>query len=116
MVQLIDRAIDKAGPIFIVIAVLLIDMCTLAYYLVVFPYSHNLSEASFWGKVFIILIFIFTIYMVYCIHFHYYMAIKTHPGSMSEICAQDLNQPEASGSTMPEVLLYHVSRGLLFEN
>ena len=37
MVQQVDRAIEKAGPVFIAVAVLLIDMSALAYYLVVFP-------------------------------------------------------------------------------
>lgn len=104
MVQLVDRAIEKAGPVFIAVAVLLIDMSALAYYLVVFPYSHHWSEASFFGKLFISLIFIFTVYMVYCIHFHYYMAIKTHPGTMVEIYAKDSDHP--SGSTISEVHIF----------
>ncbi|KAI7874588.1 zf-DHHC-domain-containing protein [Lichtheimia hyalospora FSU 10163] len=82
MTQLFDRAVGKSGPVFIAIAVLLIELCVLAFYLVVFPYTHSWSDASFAGKIFVALVFVFTLYMVYCIHFHYYMAIKTHPGTL----------------------------------
>ncbi|KAI9266602.1 DHHC palmitoyltransferase-domain-containing protein [Phascolomyces articulosus] len=108
MAQLVDRAIDKAGPVFIAVAVLLIDMSALAYYLVVFPYSHHWSEASFIGKLFIILIFFFTVYMVYCIHFHYYMAIKTHPGTMAEIYSKDIDRPSGSSNPEHEVQVHEV--------
>lgn len=100
MAKLVDRAIDKAGPLFIAIAVILIDMSTLAFYLVVFPYSHHWTDAGFFGKLYIIATFVFTVYMVYCIHFHYYMAIKTHPGSMASLyAARAHNNPEPSSST-----------------
>ncbi|CAO3594557.1 unnamed protein product [Absidia cylindrospora] len=75
------------GPVFIILAFSLIDMCVLAYYLVVFPYCHDwsLSEGtSILGKLNMILALLFTLYMVYCIHFHYYMSIKTHPGGMTK--------------------------------
>lgn len=83
MSKVVDKAVDKAGPIFIAIGVFLIDLCVLAFYGVVFPYSHSWSDASFFGKAWIALVLTFTLYMVYCIHFHYYMAIKTPPGTTS---------------------------------
>ncbi|KAI9317282.1 DHHC palmitoyltransferase-domain-containing protein [Dichotomocladium elegans] len=82
MAQLFDRAINKTGPAFIAIAIILIELCTLSFYLVVFPYAHDWSTASLWKKVLTAVEFVFTLYMVYCIHFHYYMAITTHPGTM----------------------------------
>lgn len=88
MTKLFDRAVGKSGPVFIAIAVLLIELCVLAFYLVVFPYTHAWSDASFAGKLFTALVFIFTLYMVYCIHFHYYMAIKTHPGTLSNTATE----------------------------
>lgn len=85
MVKIVDKAIWSIGPVFIGIAVLLLDMCALAYYLVVFPYSHEwTTETSLLSKIWTVLILVFTLYVVYCIHFHYYMAIVTSPGGMEE--------------------------------
>lgn len=100
MAKVIDRALDRIGPVFIAIAVVLIDMCTFAYYLVIFPYCHHWTDSTFLGKLYIALTFLFTLYMVYCIHFHYYMAIKTPPGSMSELYSsnKDDRQPSTSHS------------------
>lgn len=87
MAQVVDRAIWGAGPLFIVIAVGLVDMCVLAYYLIVFPYNHHLSfqESTPLGKLSMVFTLLFTLYMVYCIHFHYYMSIRTHPGGMANL-------------------------------
>lgn len=84
MTKIVDRAISSIGPVFIAIAVLLLDMCSLAYYLVVFPYSHSLSDSSLLYKIYTGFILLFTLYMIYSIHFHYYMAIVTPPGDMKE--------------------------------
>lgn len=94
MTKLFDRAVEKSGPIFIAVAVLLIELCVLAFYLVVFPYTHSWSDASLAGKLFTVPVFLFTVYIVYCIHFHYYMAIKTHPGTL----------PNTATDTVQEVL------------
>lgn len=86
MAKVVDRAIWSAGPVFIFIAVALIDMCVLAYFLIVFPYNHLAmleGETSVLGKLNVALTLLFTFYMVYCIHFHYYMSIRTHPGGMA---------------------------------
>ncbi|ORZ17615.1 DHHC palmitoyltransferase-domain-containing protein [Absidia repens] len=87
MAQVVDRAIFSAGPVFIIIAVGLVDMCVLAYYLIVFPYNHHLSlqESTFLGKLSMVFTILFTLYMVYCIHFHYYMSIRTRPGGMTNL-------------------------------
>ncbi|ORX46491.1 zf-DHHC-domain-containing protein [Hesseltinella vesiculosa] len=85
MAKVVDKALLNAGPVFIVIAFGLIDMCVLAYYLVVFPYMHQLTSqkpSSLLSLASMLCNIVFTLYMVYCIHFHYYMAIKTPPGSM----------------------------------
>ncbi|KAI8098843.1 DHHC palmitoyltransferase-domain-containing protein [Halteromyces radiatus] len=86
MAKIVDKAMWSAGPVFIVIAIALVDMCVLAYYLVVFPYNHHWfsEDITLLGKLGIILTVLFTLYMIYCIHFHYYMAIKTHPGGMTD--------------------------------
>lgn len=59
-------------------------MCALAFYLVVFPYSHTWTDASIGSKTLTLLTLLFTLYVVYCIHFHYYMAVVTSPGDMEE--------------------------------
>ncbi|OAD70663.1 hypothetical protein PHYBLDRAFT_171410 [Phycomyces blakesleeanus NRRL 1555(-)] len=84
MAKIVDRAIWNIGPLFIVIAVILVDLCALAYYLVVFPYTYNWSDASILRRIYIIATLAFTFYMVYCIHFHYYMAIRTPPGGTAD--------------------------------
>lgn len=84
MTKIVDKAIWSIGPVFIAIAVVLLDMCALAYYLVVFPYFHTWSDATFLSRCVSILTLVFTLYVVYCIHFHYYMAIVTPPGDMQE--------------------------------
>ncbi|CAO3618067.1 unnamed protein product [Mucor fragilis] len=94
MTKIVDKAIWSIGPVFIGIAVLLLDMCVLAYYLVVFPYFHSWTDASALYKVYNICTLLFTLYVVYCIHFHYYMAIVTSPGDMEEY-----RRPEASSSS-----------------
>ena len=84
MAKIVDKAIWSIGPIFIGLAILLLDMCALAYYLVVFPYFHSWTDASFFSKLFTLLTLLFTLYVVYSIHFHYYMSIVTPPGDMKE--------------------------------
>jgi len=94
MTKIVDKAIWSIGPVFIGIAVLLLDMCVLAYYLVVFPYFHTWTDVSALYKLYNICTLLFTLYVVYCIHFHYYMAIVTSPGDM-----EDYRRPEASSSS-----------------
>ncbi|KAL0141919.1 putative Palmitoyltransferase [Mucor lusitanicus] len=94
MTKIVDKAIWSIGPVFIGIAVLLLDMCVLAYYLVVFPYFHSWTDVSVLYKLYNICTLLFTLYVVYCIHFHYYMAIVTPPGDMEEY-----RRPEASSSS-----------------
>ncbi|KAI8068223.1 DHHC palmitoyltransferase-domain-containing protein [Gongronella butleri] len=102
MVKVVDKALFNAGPIFIVIAFGLVDMCVLAYYLVVFPYSHQWAsdeDAGFVSRLLMLLNILFTLYMVYCIHFHYYMAIKTPPGSM-KLSHQKSQDDDSSRDTL----------------
>lgn len=84
MTNVVDRAVWSIGPVFIIIAILLLDMCVLAYYLVVFPYFHTFEETTIWTHLYNIITIAFTLYVVYAIHFHYYMAIVTSPGDMRE--------------------------------
>lgn len=84
MTKVVDRAIWSIGPVFIAIAILLLDMCVLAYYFVVFPYFHTWTNTSIWIKLYNIITIFFTLYVVYTIHFHYYMAITTSPGNMKQ--------------------------------
>lgn len=97
MTKIVDKAIWSIGPIFIGIAVLLVDMCALAYYLVVFPYSHTWTDASLWSKLLTLFTLLFTLYVVYCIHFHYYMAVVTSPGDMEDY--RKKSQSSSSSST-----------------
>ena len=89
MVQIVDRAINRIGPVFIAIAMVLLAMCVLCYYLVVFPYSYQWAEAGFFGKLYIATLLAWSLYMVYCIFFHYYMAIVTPPGNVLDRSAAD---------------------------
>ncbi|KAI7866083.1 hypothetical protein BDF14DRAFT_942048 [Spinellus fusiger] len=84
MTKIIDRAIWNIGPCFITVAVILVEMCALSYYLVVFPYNYDWTEASLLRRIYILMTLLFTFYMVYCIHFHYYMAIRTPPGGTTQ--------------------------------
>ncbi|KAI7887601.1 DHHC palmitoyltransferase-domain-containing protein [Mucor mucedo] len=105
MAKIVDKAIWSIGPIFIGIAVLLLNMCVLAYYLVVFPYLHSWTDSSFFSKVFSILTLAFTLYIVYCIHFHYYMAIVTSPGDMEEYRKADDPSSSTNETSMRTMLL-----------
>lgn len=89
MVHIVDRAINRIGPVFIVIALALLAMCVLCYYLVIFPYNHQWFEASIFGKIYIATMFGWSMYMVYCIFFHYYMAIVTPPGNVLDRASSD---------------------------
>lgn len=89
MTKIVDKAIWSIGPIFIGIAILLLNMCALGYYLVVFPYLYQWTDTSVWNKLLSVLTLCFTLYIVYCIHFHYYMAIVTPPGDMEDYRKQD---------------------------
>ena len=85
------KAADKAantvirllGPIFIVLAVVLIGLACLVYFTVVFPYFYKWEEDHILTKIFYCFGLVFSIYMVICIFFHYYMAIITKPGGVS---------------------------------
>jgi palmitoyltransferase len=100
MVQIVDRAINRIGPVFIAIALVLLTMCILCYYLVVFPYTHRWSDAGFFGKIYIATMLAWSVYMVYCIFFHYYMAIVTSPGNVLDRSTTDsrLRSDEADPS------------------
>jgi palmitoyltransferase len=84
MAKVVDKAMWSAGPIFIGLAIFLLDMCVLGYYLVVFPYHHPWKEQNGFGHLVAVLNLLFTIYIVYAVHFHYWMAVKTPPGDMEE--------------------------------
>jgi palmitoyltransferase len=105
MAKIVDKAIWSIGPVFIGIAVLLLDMCALAYYLVVFPYSHTWTDASFLSKAWSVFTLIFTLYVVYCIHFHYYKAIVTSPGDMEEYRKPDLSSSSTGAVDVADVSL-----------
>jgi palmitoyltransferase len=89
MTKIVDKAMWGIGPVFIAIAVFLIDMCALGYYMVVLPFNYPWVDSTIANKFMTVLNFLFTIYMVYCIHFHYYMAIKTPPGDMEDYRRSD---------------------------
>ncbi|KAG0168113.1 hypothetical protein DFQ30_005195 [Apophysomyces sp. BC1015] len=106
MAKIVDKAIWNVGPLFIAIAVILIDMCVASYYLVVFPYNHASSlEGGFLGIVGLVMTFLFTVYMVYCIHFHYYMAIMTPPGGTSEFKQRNTDTSEMDDASLRQMLL-----------
>ncbi|KAI8582090.1 hypothetical protein K450DRAFT_269546 [Umbelopsis ramanniana AG] len=119
MVQIVDRAINRIGPVFIAIALVLLAMCVFCYYLVVFPYTHRWSDAGFLGKIYIATMLAWSAYMVYCIFFHYYMAIVTSPGNVldrpgmdprlradeSDPAIAESHQQEDTETSIREVLL-----------
>ncbi|GAA5802886.1 hypothetical protein HPULCUR_008361 [Helicostylum pulchrum] len=102
MTKIVNKAISSIGPIFIGIAILLLNMCVLGYYLVVFPYLYQWTDTSVWNKLLSVLTLCFTLYIVYCIYFHYYMAIVTPPGDMEDYRKKDSSNSsdEASMRTM----------------
>jgi len=80
--KIASRAIAIAGPIFIVIAVVLISLAIITYYTVVFPYVFVWDKDYIWSKVNYYLGLIWSIYLTVCIAFHYYMSITTKPGGI----------------------------------
>jgi hypothetical protein len=98
MAKIVDKAIWSIGPIFIGIAILLLNMCVLGYYLVVFPYLHGWTDSSFLSKIVSVFTIFFTMYIIYCIHFHYYMAIVTSPGDMEDYRKADSSSSSANVS------------------
>jgi hypothetical protein len=89
MAHIVDRAINRIGPVFIVIALALLAMCVSCYYLVIFPYNHQWFEAGIFGKIYIATMLGWSMYMVYCTFFHYYMAIITPPGNVLDRAPSD---------------------------
>lgn len=80
--KIASRAIAIAGPVFIVIAVVLITLAVIAYYTVIFPYVFVWDKDYIWSKVHYYLGLIWSIYLTVCIAFHYYMSITTKPGGI----------------------------------
>ncbi|CAG8468724.1 16481_t:CDS:2 [Funneliformis caledonium] len=82
----VDRAANTVifaiGPIFILLAIGLLGMATLTYFTVVFPYFYKWDDDYIWTKVYYYIGLIFSIYLVVCIFFHYYMAVRTKPGGV----------------------------------
>ncbi|KAI8337655.1 DHHC palmitoyltransferase-domain-containing protein [Chlamydoabsidia padenii] len=114
MVKIADRALWGVGPVFILIAAGLIDMCVLAYYLVVFPYNHSVPfvQESVLGKLNLVCTIIFTLYMIYCIHFHYYMSIMTPPGGTNNMDLPETGSTEeVTTTTVQQALLQHEESG-----
>lgn len=77
-----NTVILAVGPVFIVLAVGLIGLATTVYFTVVFPYIYTWDDDYIWTKVYYYMGLIFSIYIVVCIFFHYYMAIRTTPGGV----------------------------------
>ncbi|CAI2179356.1 2899_t:CDS:2 [Funneliformis geosporum] len=77
-----NTVIFAIGPIFILLAIGLIGMAALTYFTVVFPYFYKWDDDYIWTKVYYYIGLIFSIYLVTCIFFHYYMAVKTKPGGV----------------------------------
>ncbi|CAG8485045.1 3381_t:CDS:2 [Paraglomus occultum] len=80
--KIASRAIAIAGPVFILIAVVLISLAVITYYSVVFPYAFVWDKDYIWSKVNYYLGLIWSIYLTVCIAFHYYMSITTKPGGI----------------------------------
>ncbi|CAG8468969.1 1606_t:CDS:2 [Funneliformis mosseae] len=77
-----NTVIFAIGPIFILLAIGLLGMATLTYFTVVFPYFYKWDDDYIWTKVYYYIGLIFSIYLVVCIFFHYYMAVRTKPGGV----------------------------------
>ncbi|KAG9287737.1 hypothetical protein G9A89_004140 [Geosiphon pyriformis] len=74
--------IRTIGPVFIVLAVTLIGLAVLVYFSVVFPFFYTWDDDYIWTKFSYCLGLAFSVYIVVCIAFHYYMAVRTKPGGV----------------------------------
>ncbi|RUP48033.1 DHHC palmitoyltransferase-domain-containing protein [Jimgerdemannia flammicorona] len=102
VIHIVDRAIYGIGPLFIVLAVVLISLCATAYFAIVFPFNHPWTdETTFWQMLGAGATLLFSVYMICNIAFHYYMAVTTPPGGVLEP-KKDVETDEAS---LREVLL-----------
>ncbi|KAJ3033790.1 hypothetical protein HDV00_005831 [Rhizophlyctis rosea] len=73
-----------AGPLFILIALSLVALCVHVYFSVITPYVFPPSETDAEPTsrtVLRIVNTIWSVYVVYCIGFHYFMAVTTKPGT-----------------------------------
>ncbi|CAG8598495.1 1716_t:CDS:2, partial [Scutellospora calospora] len=77
-----NTAIHAVGPVFIVLAIGLIGLAIIVYFTVVFPSFYTWDEDYIWTKIYYYMGLIFSIYMIICIFFHYYMAVRTKPGGV----------------------------------
>ncbi|CAG8559642.1 7449_t:CDS:2 [Ambispora gerdemannii] len=77
-----NTLIRTVGPLFIVLAIALIGMAVAVYFTVVFPYFYTWDEDYIWTKFRYYAGLVFSIYIVVCIAFHYYMAVRTRPGGV----------------------------------
>ncbi|RUP48032.1 hypothetical protein BC936DRAFT_145042 [Jimgerdemannia flammicorona] len=85
VIHIVDRAIYGIGPLFIVLAVVLISLCATAYFAIVFPFNHPWTdETTFWQMLGAGATLLFSVYMICNIAFHYYMAVTTPPGGVLE--------------------------------
>ncbi|CAG8516963.1 5254_t:CDS:2 [Acaulospora morrowiae] len=86
LILAVDKAANTAilaiGPVFISLAVLLIGMAVAVYFTVVFPTVYVWDDDYIWTKFLYYLGLILSIYLVFCIFFHYYMAVRTKPGGV----------------------------------
>ncbi|CAG8463818.1 6196_t:CDS:2 [Ambispora leptoticha] len=77
-----NTLIRTVGPLFIALAVMLIGMAVFVYFTVVFPQFYTWDEDYIWTKFWYYVGLVFSIYIVVCIAFHYYMAVRTKPGGV----------------------------------
>ncbi|RGB33157.1 DHHC palmitoyltransferase-domain-containing protein [Rhizophagus diaphanus] len=80
--KIANSVIFAIGPVFIILAIGLIGMAALTYFTVVFPYFYQWDDDYIWTKFSYYAGLLFSIYMIVCIFFHYYMAIRTKPGGV----------------------------------
>ncbi|CAG8539303.1 856_t:CDS:2 [Cetraspora pellucida] len=97
-----NTVILAAGPVFIVLAVGLIGLATTVYFTVVFPYFYTWDEDYIWTKIYYYMGLIFSVYIVACIFFHYYMAIRTKPGG---VLNAGVEQSDSDDPTIQDLFL-----------
>lgn len=80
MERFADRITGRAGPVFVSLAALLISLCVITYFAVIFPINFLNPDCN---PLLTLLSLVISLYLAGCTGIHYYLACTIPPGSPS---------------------------------
>ncbi|KAI9138469.1 hypothetical protein BKA69DRAFT_771068 [Paraphysoderma sedebokerense] len=86
--SLTNTFIHLLGPLLIGLAVCLITLCTVIFFRVILPYYFEESTLLFY------LTCIFSVYLVYCLSFHYYKSVTVTSYSSEDLSVRIVSPPQ----------------------